>query len=184
MDIDEEQDDESWEPKSHYSDPKHPKVEAAANRALRTALAHVKEHALSISDFWDVFAEFTTRHQYERFIDLLSEGMKNDLREAIRQEYSAELRREARDELVRQIKEEFEAQIYDEISESIRDEIAEELRENLTPEVEVSLRAEVKSELKAEIRAQVEAELKVELMSNPDFVEEVKKDIKRKLFGL
>lgn len=167
-----------------YSDPRHPKVAAAATKMFRAALALAEEDAVSISDFWDVFNAFTQKYQYGQFMDSLTHDMKSELRAAIQLEYYTELRLEARTELKKDIRKEQEDAIYSEVYDELRAEIEAEATEKLTFEVEESVRSALTDRLTAEIKPQVEAALKVELMGNSIFVDEARKEIQRKMLGL
>lgn len=167
-----------------YADPRHPKVAEVATRLLRTALAQAEQDAVSISDFWDVFSAYTQKYQYGQFLDSLVQEMKSELRAAIQREYHAELRLEAREELKREIRKQEEDAIFSEVYDELKARIESEIAEKLTLEVERDLRHALTARLTSELKPQVEAALKVELMGNPAFVEEARKEIQRKILGL
>lgn len=158
---DSDEDDETHvRKKPKYIDYQNPSLRSVGQKILDSALSKADSNFASLDELWTVFIQHVRGYEFADLIALQFHEYKDEVVQSIKKDCYDELRKKA----------------YSELADEIEPEVREELRKQMADAVHSELYDEMRDEVKEIVRA--------ELLDDPDLIQEVKDELKRKIIGL
>jgi hypothetical protein len=167
-----------------YVDSRNPSVQNVGNKILNSAIEQSKEKSSPPNEYLQLSLDHIKEYEFAEIISKKFELYKLEVQQSIRDDCSAEFRSIALKEITKEVREEVESALKAEHTLKYRPIIERSVKIQLEKEFNISIKPGLTKKLREDLEREIKKSLKEELMKDPDFINEVRSDLKRIILGL
>jgi hypothetical protein len=167
-----------------YLDLKNLRVQNVGQKILDSALEAAKQDNATIDSLWNIFLDHIQSHLFAEEIARQIEDFKSELEVAIKKDCYPQLEKAALLQVKKEVREQVEKELTDEARKTLTPLIQSSIKNQLEKEFEFSLRPIIADKLKRDLEPSVREELREKLLKDPDFINEVRSELKKKILGI